>query len=157
MGALAKNGTGMRVCFDSDVLSDTGMPPIFPIEYDSKRPTLDLSKLKSFNDHEVWDSFIRKLWLTKSCAWGYEHEWRMLVPHNDARVQIVERAGFEFVKLPIASIVRVDFGPKGFIEESKEIVREWRRDERTKHIDFRVTTFSDTDYKYDYLQYDGVS
>ena len=152
-GHYAKNGSGMRIWFDSDALSVAGMPPIFPIEYDSKRPALDLSELKSFDDHDVWDPFIRKLWLTKSCAWEYEHEWRMLIPNEVTKGLIVERGGLEFIKIPIYSIVRVDFGPKGFLGESKAIVRRWRNDKRTKHIDFRIATFSEDGYNYDYMDY----
>lgn len=155
-GHYANNGKGMRVWFESDVLRDAGMPQIFQVDYKSERPTLDLSKLNSFDDYEVWYSFVRKLWLTKSTAWEYEHEWRMLILGNPASELLVEREGLEFVKLPISSIVRVDFGPKGYIEESTEIVRELRHNASTKHIDFRIAQYSKDAYNYDYLEYDRV-
>ena len=153
-GHYAKNGTGIRVWFDSDVLERENMPPMWPVVYGSKRPVLDLSTLNSYDDSSTWGPFLKKLWFTKSVAWEYEHEWRMLIPCKATQELIVEKDGLEFVKLPISSIVRVDFGPKGLQGESKAIIRELRQNESTKHIDFKLAAFTETGYSYDYIDYD---
>lgn len=148
----AGGGRGIRVWIDSDMLP-TQYPRIFKVNYRERRPTIDLATLKSYKDMEKWGSFYQQVWLTKSLAWKYENEHRLMVPRGKYDEWLSSDDGLEFIQIPHSAITRIDFGPKGYIEETINVVNKLKANPKTSHIEYRVASFKEDEYEYDYLDY----
>lgn len=87
------------ICVEYELgLSDENLiANLFPVEYQTKRPTLTK---KIFDDQKI-NNFIMSCITTKSSYWKYEKEWRVLLPNND----ILINDNFKSPK-----IIRVFFG-----------------------------------------------
>lgn len=155
-GHYAKGGSGIRIWIDTEK-SDSLLPPLIKISYSDLRPIFDLSSLTQYPDDDAMGEFCMSLIKTKSSAWSYEHEIRMFVSARSNRFEIIRENDLEFIKIPHSTIERIDFGPKGIIEDTKKIVDEMREDSTLRHIDFRVATFRDDDYAYDYRPFDELN
>ena len=147
----AGGGTGIRIWFESDSFHER-LPPVLKVRYQEKRPAINLGELESYNDVNVWGKFLIDVLITKSTAWSYEHEYRMIIPTERVESLVINKGDFEFVQLGQMSISRVDFGPKGFQKDTKPIIEELKRNPATTHIDFRLATFKGEEYAYDYIK-----
>ena len=152
-GHYAHGGRGIRIWFDGDKL-DLPYAKVYPVAYRDKRPSIDLSTLKSYIVDDSWSDYLRGVLFSKSKAWGYEFEQRMLVSHRPNEEFIFRKGDLEFVKLPVAAIQRIDFGPKGFIEDTIKAVEELRSMPEFACIAIRVANFSADDYTYEYIPYE---
>lgn len=150
-GHYAKGGTGIRVWFDSDGFSDE-LPPLIKVKYQAKKPRIDLGTLCAYDDKEVWGKFLFDVLITKSSAWSYEHEYRMLIPPMHAESLVIRKDDLEFVRLGQECISRIDLGPMGLQEDSRPIIEELKQNPATAHIDFRLATFKSEEYAYDYIR-----
>lgn len=150
-----ENGSGFRIWFDSTKLI-TRHSQIFPVKYDNMRPCINLGTLDNYEIDDAWKPFLREVMFTKSKAWEYEHELRMLISSRAPSDYITEKDGMEFISIHPDAIVRVDFGSKGRIEDTIKCVKELRALGGFSHIDFRVATFDEFEYKYLYLKCDDL-
>lgn len=150
-----ENGSGFRIWFDSTKLI-TRHSQIFPVKYDNMRPCINLGVLDNYEVDEAWKPFLEDVILTKSNAWEYENEVRMLISSQATSDYITEKDDMEFISISPNTIVRVDFGSKGEIAETKTRVNELRAQGHFGHIDFRIATFDEYEYKYQYLKYDDL-
>lgn len=142
-------GRGVRIWFDEERLKEV-YPLIRPIVYREQRPTLELDKLASWGDADELKDFIGECYFTKSQAWAYEHEKRLLVfESTDERLK-TRRGKVELIRIPTETITRVDFGPTGMTDEMFAAIKELQAIERTKHIEFRVASFTQNTYSYSY-------
>ncbi len=149
-GHYAGGGTGVRIWFDTDHFPKT-LPPLLKVQYQETRPQIDLGTLNSYNDVAAWGQFLMEILTVKSSAWSYEHEQRMLIPSRSAESIVIIRDGMEFVQLGQTCIRRIDFGPKGFQEDTKRRIEELASNPALAHVDFRLATFMGEEYAYEYL------
>lgn len=151
----AGGGTGIRIWFESDSFQ-TRPSPLLKVQYQEKRPAINLEELETYNDVNAWSKFLLKVLITKSSAWSYEHEYRMIIPAELLESLVIKKDDFEFVQLGQMSIIRVDFGPKGFQKDTRPIIEELKRNPATAHIDFRLATFKGEEYVYDYIEIENL-
>ncbi len=151
-----EGGNGMRIWFDGARLV-TGYSQIFPVKYSIQRPCIDLGSLKTHEINEDWTTFLFDVVLTKSMAWKYECEMRMVISSRAGKGIITEKDGREYILIPSKAIVRVDFGPKGKIADTVNVVKELRKSRDLVHVDFRVATFDEFGYQYQYPKYDDLN
>lgn len=149
----AGGGRGIRIWIDSDKLPQS-YPLIFRVNYLECRPTIDLATLKSYKDMSKWGPFYQQVWLSKSLAWKYENEYRLMVPKGKYDQWLHSDGKLEFIQIPHSAITRIDFGPKGYIQETIDIVDKLKAEPQTSHIEYRVATFKEDEYEYDYVDYD---
>lgn len=150
----ADSGNGMRIWID-----DSKMPEEYPdfhqVRYSNERPCLDLGKVESWDARAVFGELVDQCMLTKGEAWGYECEWRMIVtdrvrPELLAKHVSKEGKELEFVKIPLSAVVRVDFGPKAYQDETKRMIEKLKDRPVLQHVEMRIAVFHPTHYKYDY-------
>ena len=151
----AGGGRGIRVWIDSDKLPSK-YPQIFKVNYQERRPTIDLATLQSYKDMSKWGPFYQQVWLSKSLAWKYENEYRLMVPMGKYAPCLHSDGELEFIQIPHSAITRIDFGPKGYIQETIDIVDRLKAGLQTSHIEYRVATFKEDEYEYDYLDYGAL-
>lgn len=151
----AGGGRGIRVWIDSDKLPSQ-YPQVFKVNYLERRPTIDLSTLESYKDMSKWGVFYQQVWLSKSLAWKYENEYRLMVPMGKYGQWLHMDGGLEFIRIPHSAITRIDFGPKGHIQETIDIVNRLKVGQQASHIEYRVATFKEDEYEYDYLDYGAL-
>lgn len=142
-------GRGVRIWFDEERLKEV-YPLIRPIVYQEQRPTLELDRLTSWGDADELKEFIGECYFTKSQAWAYEHEKRLLIFRSMGEQLKTRRGDIELIRIPIDAITRVDFGPMGMTDEMFAAITEFQAIERMKHIEFRVATFTQNTYSYSY-------
>lgn len=152
-GHYTKGGTGIRIWFESGRFPDE-LPPLFKVKYLAKRPCIDLGTLNAYNDINVWGRFLFDILITKSNAWAYEHEYRMMIPPMQAGSFVVNKDDLEFVRIGPECISRIDLGPMGVQEDSGSIIEELKSNPATAHIDFRLATFKSEEYAYDYIRFE---
>ena len=150
-----KNGSGIRIWFDEPRLT-TKYSQIFAVKYQGNRPCIDLSELVTYQINEKWLSFLGDVMLTKSIAWAYEHEKRMIVSSRASDDFVIKKDGLEFIRIDPLAVMRVDFGPKGMIDDTKREIAALRKTDIFRHIDFRVATFDEYGYGYQYVKYDDL-
>lgn len=147
-----EGGRGVRIWFDVEKL-DLSYGKVYPVSYSDKRPLIDLGKLKSYKIDTSWQPYLKKLLFTKSLAWEYEAEQRMLVSHRASSDVVYVKGDIELVVLPQDAILRIDFGPTGRIEDTIAAIDELRSIPSLKHVEFYVANFSENEYRYEYLTY----
>ena len=152
-GHYGDGGRGVRIWFDAGKL-DLAYGKVYPVSYGDKRPLLDLGKLKSHEIDASWRGFLKEVLFTKSLAWAYEAEQRMLVSHRASGDVVCVKDGVELILLPQEAILRIDFGPSGMIKDTIAAIDELRGIPSLKHVEFYVANFSKDEYKYEYLTYD---
>ena len=140
----AGGGRGIRVWVDSDKLP-AQYPRIFRVNYQERRPTIDLATLESYKDMSKWGPFYQQVWLSKSLAWEYENEYRLMVPKGKYGQWLHSDGGMEFIRIPHSAITRIDFGPKGYIQETIDSVNRLKSEQQMSHIEYRVATFKEDD------------
>ena len=150
-----EDGSGIRVWFDSNKLKSQ-YSQFYLVKYDDRRPCIDLGTLDNYEIDDAWGDFLKEVLITKSKAWEYEHEVRMLISSRTSNNFITKRNGIEFISIPSDAIVRVDFGAKRKIVDTTKCVNEFRSLGCYGHVDFRVATFDEYEYKYHYLKYDDL-
>lgn len=150
-----EGGSGIRVWFDSNKLKSQ-YSEFYLVKYDDRRPCIDLGTLDNYEIDDAWGDFLKEVLIAKSKAWEYEHEVRMLISSRTSNNFITKRNGIEFISIPSDAIVRVDFGAKGKIVDTTKCVNEFRSLGCYGHVDFRVATFDEYEYKYHYLKYDDL-
>lgn len=151
-----EGGSGVRIWFDEARLI-TGYSQIFPVKYSIQRPCIDLGSLKTYEINEGWTTFLFDVVLTKSMAWKYECEMRMVISSRAGKDIITEKDDREYISIPPKAIIRVDFGPKGKIADTVSVVKELRQSRDFAHVDFRVATFDEFGYQYQYPKYDDLN
>ena len=149
----AGGGRGIRVWIDSDKLPQS-YPLIFKVNYLERRPIINLATLESYKDMSKWGPFYQQVWLSKSLAWKYENEYRLMVPMGKYGQWLHSDGGLEFIQIPHSAITRIDFGPKGYIQETIDIIDRLKARQQTSHVEYRVATFKEDEYEYDYVDYD---
>lgn len=152
-GHYAEGGRGIRIWFDSDKIKSPHRQ-FFRVEYRDERPAKNLAELRSYEINEEWIEFLKQVILSKSKAWEYEHEWRLCISSKADSAEVMEKDGLEFINIPAQAITRIDFGSKGFDEDTIRIVEELSDMPELAHIKFKVATFSDLNYMYEYVDYD---
>lgn len=154
----ADSGNGMRIWID-----DSKMPKEYPafsrVRYSDERPCLDLRKVESWDARAVFGELVGQCLLTKSEAWRYECEWRMIVTDRVRPELLAKHVGekgeeLEFVKIPLSAVVRVDFGPKAYQNETKILIRKLKADPALQHVEMRIAVFHPTRYQYVYAEMD---
>ena len=152
-GHYGNGGRGVRIWFDADKL-DLAYGKVYPVSYSNKRPLVDLGRLKSHEIDASWQGYLREVLFTKSLAWAYEAEQRMLVSHRAFGDVVRVKGNIELVVLPQDAIIRIDFGPTGRIGDTIAAIDELRCIPSLEHVEFYVANFSIDEYRYEYLTYD---
>jgi len=152
-GHYGNGGRGVRIWFDADKL-DLPYGKVYPVSYSEKRPLMDLGKLKSHEIDASWNDYLKKVLFTKSLAWEYEAEQRMLISHRVSSDAVYAQGDMEFVLLPQEAILRIDFGPTARIADTISAIGELRSNSSLDHVEFYVANFSENEYRYEYLTYD---
>jgi len=119
------------------------------VRYSEKRPVLDLSKLESVVGDAYFTSCFRWIMLTKSPAWKYEHEWRMLVIKDQAEPRYVNNSLQYFWKFHPRLLKTVDIGPCMPQDESTELIAFLRH--VYPHVQIRRVVLSQNDYGFQYM------
>jgi hypothetical protein len=131
------NGTMLNPTgFDADLRKDYGF--LRRVEYSPLRPALTVGEVTSF------DRF-----LVKSIEWGYEREWRMLMPfpYADKKIESADGQPIYLFAIPLAAISKVILGERtsGAIEnEVKAIVSS---NPETTHIRIERMTLNPKEFK----------
>ena len=147
----ADGGKGVRLTIDLD---GTNINPQ-PIRYSFSPPILDLSSPRFFNgDEPSIEKFCLECVFTKSLAWSYEREWRIIFPITD--LPMLQHLG---IKITIENdkyfwnprrsvITRIDFGQQVSENDVVTTVTQLSRD-GYKNLDVRVARKNGT-YRYMY-------
>lgn len=154
----AGSGSGMRIWIDDSKMPEE-YPDFYRVNYSDERPCLDLDKVGSWDGRTVFGELVGQCLLTKSEAWSYECEWRMIVTDRirpDLLTRHVGKSGkeLEFVKIPLSAVVRVDFGPKAYQNETKILIEKLKSNPALQHVEMRIAVFHPTRYKYVYTEMD---
>lgn len=144
-------GRGVRILVDIDQRPNDNYH-LHPAIYASMRPVLDLSKFKYWLDQDEFAPYNKKCIYTKSVAWSYEKEIRLFTFLGPKNKRIIHEhdTGIDLFVIPVSNIKRVDFGPKGEIQEMLEMVHLLHSIPATRHIQTRVATFDNDGYGYRY-------
>ena len=148
-GHYAEGGRGVRIWFDSE-LFPVELSIIKPIQYSPYRPYFDLGELSDYRDTEVMKDYLLNVLFTKSDAWAYEKEQRLLIPFKIREKFVINHDKLEFVRIPQQAITRIDFGPKGTIYDTEKQIDELKKNPMLNNVDFRVATFDECGYSYRY-------
>ena len=125
-----------------------------PVNYPETEERVVLHPMEAFNE----DSFIAKFKsaiFTKSRAWKYEQEKRMLVP-LDKKYSLVEhdiQSGMDFVPFPVEAVTSVDVGMEANNDFKRKLFEVLSHEEYA-HVNLRQARMHDTKYK---IEYDPIS
>ena len=145
-GHYADNGRGVRV-----LVNIPNNYIVEKVKYSEQRPVLDLAQFDSWMDVDVMAPFFMESVFTKGLGWAYEHEVR-LVTSSEADGVICAN-GLEFVDFGVSSVHCIDFGPMARKKDVEPVIAEFQNSEVLKHIRFRIATFHEFRYQYDYVDY----
>lgn len=124
------------VGFDADLRKDCGF--LRRVEYSTERPAVTISDVDSFGP-----------FLTKSSEWGYEREWRMLMPFSYADMK-QERAGewpvFLF-GIPSSAITKIILGQRASASLESEVKKIVSENPGAKHIEVERMTLDSKEFK----------
>ena len=133
--------------------SPQSAPPLIKVRYQAKKPCIDLGALDTYNEKEACGKFLVDVLITKSSAWSYEHEYRMMIPPMHVESPVIRKDDLEFLRLGQECISRIDLGPMEVQEYTRPIIKELKYNPATAHIDFRLATFMSEEYAYDYIRF----
>ena len=105
----------------------------------------------SWVDQDVFGQYIIDSVFTKGLGWAYEHEIRLITSRQASSV--IRENGLEFVDFGVSSIHCIDFGPMTLGAEVNPIIEKISKTEALKHIRYRVASFDDLRYQYNYKDY----
>ena len=125
-----------------------------PVNYPETEERVVLHPMEAFNE----DSFIAKFKsaiFTKSPAWAYEQEKRMLVPlaKEYSLVEHDIQSGMDFVPFPVEAVTSVDVGMKANNDFKRGLFKVLSHEEYA-HVNLRQARMHDTKYK---IEYDPIS
>jgi hypothetical protein len=148
----ARSHRGIKLYFDvHNFLSASNLAPnsIQEVKYSARRPEIDFSQnLDSSYSQEQ----IRKTFVTKSIAWKYESEYRLiLLPSICIEVEIENQKKISMISFPPSSLVRIDLGL--YCDEKQKIFQELNAN-HFKHVELYQAKLSDNMYK---LEYDRIN
>lgn len=149
----ADGGKGVRVWFDSDKFPVAHMVLRY-VAYADRRPMLDLGKCECWMDDKIFTEFAVANLFTKSNAWEYEHEYRLLIGQKMDESLLTYHDSLEFLRIPRTSIIRIDFGPKQLQDVTRSKMNALRKDPTTSHIELRAAIFDGENYGYKYMPYE---
>lgn len=113
----AEGGRGMRIGIDFD---DSFCDFLHKVKYSSQMVSGNLSVFKANMSQEERDRLARRFrWATrttKSLAWRYEHEVRLVFEPDEPYLKV--QRGLHFFPLSKDAVWRVDFGPLCFKNEA---------------------------------------
>ena len=153
----AKNWSGVRLGFEflydlhKPINFATATTP-FVIDYVryGDRPVIDLSKLTQIVGDAYFAACFRMFMLSKSSAWKYEKEWRMVIQNSDAIVRYVDNKINYFCKFHRQLLKSVDIGPCMKPRQQAELVLFLKS--YYPHVIIRKVVLHDEDYGFDYLE-----
>ena len=144
---------GVCIYFDYNHL--TGISQVCkPVNYPPTEERVVLHPKEAFNQ----DSCIAKLKsaiFTKSPAWAYEQEKRMLVPlaKEYSLVEHDIQSGMDFVPFPVEAVTSVDVGMKANNDFKRKLFEVLSHEEYA-HVNLRQAKMHDTKYE---IEYDPIS
>jgi hypothetical protein len=145
----ADSHRGVRIGFE---FPEANYPfAIVPVNYEKKRVELDFPRIGQPESSIALVTAIQKSIRTKSSAWKYENEYRLLI---EPRLCRADRgfAQMEFLPFNRAWVRRVDFGLKCPIPYSKSILEVVRQ--KYVKVDCFIAKYHDSDYA---LKYEPVT
>ena len=115
---------------------DAGSPHI--VKYSSERPKfdplIDISQIENLTD-EAAISFFDKIFFTKSQAWDYEEEWRMIKELKEAdKILQMPTGNVYLFSIPPSCIVSVILGERMVPETRQQVIEFLRTDKRYTHV-----------------------
>ncbi|SRR6266487_4410474 len=152
----ANNHSGLVLAFDETheffrsprygQPDDMGSPR--RVTYSSQRPRfdplVDMAVIDSMTDEEAM-SFFDKMFFTKSQAWDYEEEWRMIKGLKQADRVIENPVGNIYLfAIPPACIASVILGQRMVLETRQHVIEFMSSDKRYEHVTlFQAKSSSD--------------
>lgn len=108
------------------------------VKYSSERPRfdplIDVSLIDNLTDEDAM-SFFDKMFFTKSQAWDYEEEWRMIKGLKQAdRILQIPTGDVYLFSIPPGCIVSVILGQRMISETSQQVIEFVRTDKRYTHV-----------------------
>ncbi len=108
------------------------------VKYSSERPKFDplvsVSQLDNLTDEDAI-SFLDKMFFTKSTAWDYEQEWRMIKGLKQADKNLKLPIGNVYLfSIPPSCIVSVFLGERMVPETRQQAIEFVRTDKRYTHV-----------------------
>ena len=135
---------GIMLAIDTDLLPPVWLNHLVKVEYRTDRVVMDMKWLPQSHGHK---EFIRRMMRTKSCAWEYEQEYRLLFKLNGLTQRPLDDGspGF-FVKIPPPAIREVFVGCKcpTAIEHK---IRETLSAAQLKHVTLKRSAVHDTEFR----------
>ena len=118
------------------------------VKYSSERPMfdpfIDVSLMDNLTDEDAI-SFFDKMFFTKSQAWDYEEEWRMIKGLKQADSVMENPLGNIYLfSVPPACIVSVILGQRMALATRQQVIDFLRTDNRYTHVNiFQAKSSSD--------------
>ena len=115
---------------------DTGSPRRVKYALERPRfdPLIDMSLIDDLSDEEAM-SFFDRMFFTKSQAWDYEEEWRMIKGLKQADSVIENPSGNIYLfAIPPACIVSVILGERMLADTRQQIIEFLKTDKRYPHV-----------------------
>jgi hypothetical protein len=141
----ADKHTGLRFHFDSQIL-DRDNNKIAKVQYSNFRASFATSNLI---DKTLSDAMFKDIILTKSEAWHYEEEYRIIEPLKNCTEKIIDGEKMYFVRFDPKSLIRIDLGLFSDSQLKDTIIEELKRNE-LKHISLFQAKINPDEYKLDY-------
>ena len=135
---------GIMLAIDTDLLPSGWLKHLVKVEYRTDRVVMDMKWLPQSPGHK---EFIRRMMRTKSSAWEYEQEHRLLFKLNGLTQRPLEdgSAGF-FVKIPSPAIREVFVGCKCPTDIEQQ-VGEVLSSAHLKHVTLKRSAVHDTEFR----------
>lgn len=146
----AEKGKGLRIELELD---EPFSQNFFRVNYADEVPTCDLANSPSVNNRahkKLVCEFLDKRAMTKSRAWSYEHEVRLVRIGKDPRVK--HKGKLAYLELDPRIVKRVDFGPHCFKDEHaflREVDR--LKESGYGHVEFRLARMDPKTYGFRYV------
>ena len=104
----ADKARGVRIAIDIPETNEAYA--VERIQYSDKMPVYHLQDESSFLNGSQWNLALRQFVCTKSHAWEYEHEVRLVIDGSDARTDMCIVKGIDFFNVPRSWFRSVTFG-----------------------------------------------
>jgi hypothetical protein len=104
----ADKARGVRIAIDIPETNEAYV--IERIQYSDKMPVYHLQDESSFLNGHQWNLALRRFVCTKSLAWEYEQEVRLVLGVSDAKADMCSVKGVDFLNVPRSWFKSVTFG-----------------------------------------------
>lgn len=121
------------------------------VRYTDERPVLDLSKVTSLEGDAVMTAYGHRTMVTKSTAWSYESEWRLLVDAPIAPVRYIDNKPISFWRFHPQLLRSIDMGP-AMSERDRDALVAFVTQASScyRHVDINQVVLSESSYTFEY-------